>query len=785
MLYYDFFKVFYISRAEGGLLGNKSQAKIVQFFFENSLKEGYFDDFPMGSFDKWFGGDRSPGLYWGTVTNHYDKEKLEDALRASLNDSKLCVILDRFEITLSPHEAPDKALMAKAIAAQFKAIADGGGNGLNVFGSIYKTNPDSFIPTTYTQNAKNKYQWVKIPGRDEILLEDVFVCNDIGTSEIAFPQRRRGNYIENATLDKIRSFDRRGEIKNAFIIGACGYGKTLMMQHLFLEAIERQIEAGTLPVFIELRNYSTEHDDFVQFITDEVSQFDENFSEELTLNYLRQGKVQLLLDGFDELNSEEIRHFKQSIRTLCNRYQNNQIIISSRQCSDIDGIRGFSKLYLNPLNEDQATSLIEKLLKDSPDDSAEETVMSFMDNKTGFVRKDSFVSTNPMLLTIMAVNYDRIEGFSGKKEKFYELLYKTLVHDHDNEKEAYGRLFRSVTSSDDFTAAFRELCALAYIDGVTQFDYRSFESYFKRLKTCIRELSNPSIFNFRDFLYDACSTSCMMYEQESEVFYIDLGFQDFFSAEYFYFEDPESLKRTGSLLSERSQDSFRNLDALRMLYGMSKEKVETCFFRPCLDRIFKGATDTEAFINYLEYGFREIAYSSIDRPTVDQYLVSKGGDTTLDMEPKANHIDDIVLGYIHEVLNLPNAFIVGSMDELLKREDDVNHLLFGYYTPGRLSTDTGVMERTLLKTVPYDYSRMGDSDYLNNMYYKDTAIRDEEGKYVCFGYEYTLRPKSLLDNEKRLNEFMDMCMGSGIFDAVSRLKEYYENLIRKQKECEY
>jgi len=47
------------------------------------------------------------------------------------------------------------------------------------------------------------------------------------------PNKNRGNCIVDATLQKLRTYDRRGETKYVILIGACGYGKTLMLQHLF------------------------------------------------------------------------------------------------------------------------------------------------------------------------------------------------------------------------------------------------------------------------------------------------------------------------------------------------------------------------------------------------------------------------------------------------------------------------------------------------------------------------------------------------------------------------
>ena len=124
------------------------------------------------------------------------------------------------------------------------------------------------------------------------------------------------------------------------------------------------------------------------------------------------------------------------------------------------------------------------------------------------------------------------------------------------------------------------------MDGIFEFDHRSFEKYFKQLKSK-EKLQNPSIFSISNFQHDVCATACMMYEQESGIYYIDPGFQDYFFAEYYYQEDSDSTKLMGRALWDRKIDTFRNLNALKMLYEIASEKVEVCIILPYLDSIFK------------------------------------------------------------------------------------------------------------------------------------------------------------------------------------------------------
>ena len=153
---------------------------------------------------------------------------------------------------------------------------------------------------------------------------------------------------------------------------------------------------------------------------------------------------------------------------------------------------------------------------------------------------------------------EEIRDLQGSKVRFYDILYDMLIRGHDEDKESFDRFFHSVGSIDEFTIAFREFCVLAYMDGVFEFDHRSFEKYFRQLKAK-NEFHNPSIFSLTSFQHDVCATACMMYEQESGIFYIDPGFQDYFFADYYYHQDTGPTKEMGRKLWDRQIDSFRNV----------------------------------------------------------------------------------------------------------------------------------------------------------------------------------------------------------------------------------
>lgn len=781
MDYKEFLAAFYRKNRAGGLLGYRSKKKLTEFFFSNALIGDERELLPTSddAYDRWFDGSRNPKTeVWAAIASRADTDNLEKETLKALNDSLLRELVVAFGIELLPAEVPDKRRFALAITQQFIALAEGNGTANNIIPAAYKKTPEPTGFETYIRGAINRFKWMRLPGEDEQLMDDVFVCSNIGTSAAVFPHRIRGNYIENATLEKIRTIDRRNELKHALIIGACGYGKTLMLQHLFLDAADRRNETGLLPIFAELRNFSSQQNSFIPFLVEAVQEYDRSFTEADLIGLLEKGQAQLLFDGLDEMDPEETIHFHKKLAELAHAFPNNQIIISSRYCSAINGIRGFVRLYLHPLDEAQADRLIDKLLQDVDDDKAKETILSFTKPNTGYIRKNGFVATNPMLLTIMVRKYKELQDCAGSRIKFYETMYNALIKEHDEEKQAFSRFFHSVTDGDEFTLVFREFCAKTYVDGIYEFDHRTFERYFKQLESK-NELANPVKFKLNAFQHDVCATACMMYEQESGIYYIDPGFQDYFFAEYYFFADTAPTKEMGKQLRERQPDSFRSIDALMMFYQMAKDKADVCILLPYLDDIFKGQSPENAFLRFLAQGYGEVKYITLDEGIIQKYLMkSKASkhDSIVEQNPPTNIIGAMLL----DVLNMPNTFAMGSYDNPVVREKFASYFLTGYVDSVRDFDKPDEEPKIVLRNMKHEIARFGDSEYFDSLERSPVPIRDENGEPVCFGYEYTVNPIKLADSPEQLKFFIEMCNKAGLGLIFARVADYYKKISEAQ-----
>lgn len=664
----DFLQKFYSSRSDFVLSGCSSKWKTVSFFFKNGIPEDVEPEesscLPSSEdgYTNWFNGTNPSPAVFSLLSDHPDEDRLIKALMGSIRTGKEDHIAQTFKICSDDVGAKtDKRRLAIAITKQFFAIIKGNGAAELIADAEYKKRPESIGLNTYLHGAIQKYKWMTILGGDEVELDDYYVCNQVGRSPAVFAYLDKDDPIDDATLNRLRTYDKRGVTNHVILIAASGFGKTLMLQHLFLQAARTQIDTGLLPVLVELRNFSHLSHDLIACIVTSVTHFGETFSEEDARDLLAKGQCQILLDGLDEMDPSEITEFQRNLSEFVDRYPDNQVILSSRECDALKGIKRFSKLYIHPFDNVRSQRLIDKLLRDVDDPEAKGKIQKFMDE--GFIKKDGIFATNPMLLTFVVRNYQKLDEYSQSKYLFYQEIYEAMLNDHDADKNAFQRIFHSVSSVDEFTRVFREFCALSYLNAEKEFSKASFENYFSRLKS-INEVDNPSKLKWRAFLQDACATACMMYEASSKIIYIDPAFQEYLFALYMYQAPIERARALLKPLKDMPPTEYQTLNGFHMLYEMGAEKAEITLFLPFLDLIFRGSTEEEAFEKYLLLGYSEIGITVLDKEKAIRLKFDENKYVTYVNEPGC-----IPLLLILREKRLHETFVAGTIDPRLWWED--------------------------------------------------------------------------------------------------------------------
>jgi len=148
------------------------------------------------------------------------------------------------------------------------------------------------------------------------------------------------------------------------VLGRPGVGKTTFLQHLAVLCNQGTFAAEQVPVYITLREFAEfakRQGDFSlfnyirkTFVTSGIS--DPSVLETL----LTQGRVLILMDGMDEVRSQDITTVIQEIRVFSDKYHRNRFVASCRTAVQKFCLRGFTDVEIAPFTEEQITTFAHK-----------------------------------------------------------------------------------------------------------------------------------------------------------------------------------------------------------------------------------------------------------------------------------------------------------------------------------------------------------------------------------------------------------------------------------------
>ena len=630
--------------------------------------------------------------------------------------------------------------------------------------------------TAYLDKATERYNVMKLIGGKEVPLSEFFVCNTIGEKERVFADKKKIKclYLDDPKMSTIRDMylKQRGyDNKRTLLIGSGGCGKSLMLQHLFLKAAEDYPVTGMLPIFLELR-YFTQGSEILQYVVETVSSKDESFTPEKAKRILKDGNCQLMMDGFDEIDPSDVDSFLKKINRFLDKYQNVQVVITSRENEYLTGLNQFVHLYVWPFDTEQSMKLIDRILTYQNQLSERESVIDYIDK--GFLKKNGVFASHPLLLTFVAMQYPTYRRFNENHQLFYKVTYEALLSGHDDNKKPYDRVFKSVDDASQFSKVFEQFCALSYQKGVLEFDANTFEEFFN-LITVHKEFKNPYKMNIKNFKHDVCSTACMMYERDCDVFYIDPGFQEYLFAEYYVKADVSEMSQLFDSLKNIPYSKLLRIEALEMLYSQAEEKFKKYLLIPFLDSVF-GKKDADAFEKFLGQYFDEVNVCIHSKVTELAAITTFGAEQMLYPNVE-NYPSSVLMNFILKMVGASidySFYLTSELEDAIP--DEAEEI-------GKLIAQINVLNEKkvlLVDNKPTDFYEAIRISHKQG--YDHSWITDKERNLICFGRTVKIDSYELCEFQDDYAELAKNIaeQSKDTYNVFLDIKKYYKQLKREQ-----
>lgn len=448
----------------------------------------------------------------------------------------------------------------------------------------------------YRQRAMARYKSVPtfLLGRSDFNFDDIFVCSNI-KPEVS--GREIVRIVEDATIDRLRQFSPR------IILHALGgNGKSMMLLHLFFDALERMESTGMIPMYICLRYYTPGCKSLLGFLAGQVRELWPQFDFRLCASVIMSGKAVLLLDGLDEMTDEAYDRFKNDLSEFTRKCPDTQIILSARPYAEwLNEITGFRKAQLQELTREQALTFIDKLNL-YPNDPARHNKFRFLVEHELYPNQREFAS-NPLLLTAMMMVYHEDGEIPTRSFEFFERVYDILSNSHDNTKGGFKRVFATGLDRQTLKQYLAEFAYRAYVAKAWSLSMERCNEIYGSLHSREQE-ATPTL--CADFMTDVTKNLSIMYGEANTFNFYQHTFQEFFTALYFA-NRPGSQMKNLIRFFESSRPRTLNDYVFPMLYDMRKSQVDESIILPTLRKAFKKRPEAETYVQSLSDATRKEA----------------------------------------------------------------------------------------------------------------------------------------------------------------------------------
>jgi len=455
----------------------------------------------------------------------------------------------------------------------FQSVFETGGKFLGLMGKKLDDKTKQLIYTASGEYGKRYFKRhgiLKALGmREAVPLESVYTAvqfldeqeirsfESIQNLEEAYRQAKERSF-QQQDCQKQEGLKIANQKQYLMVLGQPGAGKSTFLRKIGLEALKGKkggFKHDRIPVFIELKSFTSSQIDIEKLIVEEFSICGFPSSEQFIAKALEQGKLLILLDGLDEVPTVNTNEVISKIQNFVDRYDKNRFIVSCRTAAYRNNFQRFTDVKIADFDDTQIEQFIGNWFQSEGDKQAGTAQKCWeLLQKPEYAAAKELAHT-PLLLTFLCLNYDRSQNFPNNRSVLYKKALRILLEEWGAEK----RILRDEIYQGLSTELEESLLSeIAYTGFETDKLFFSQREVVEEIKTFLAgNLNAPKHLDGEAVLKAIAVQQGILVERAEDVFsFSHLTLQEYLTAQYIADNNLIEQLVTGNISDARWREVF-------------------------------------------------------------------------------------------------------------------------------------------------------------------------------------------------------------------------------------
>lgn len=373
--------------------------------------------------------------------------------------------------------------------------------------------------------------------------------------------------VDNERI-KISSIDDMPDSNCILIEGIAGQGKSMLMRYLCSQEL---LEGHRIPIFIELRKLKNNETIF-SYVSKYFDILGLQLSHDSFIDLLRDGRLSIYLDGFDEINPDINNRITEEIEHLCLSQKGCKILITSRPLQTIRTLACLDVFQLDKLIKLEYKEVVYKI---SETREYAESLIKTVDSHTHDIKG---ILCTPLFVTLLVISYKSYQQIPEQLSDFYDSLFRVLLQRHDGTKPAYVRPRKTKLNDTKFRDGFEIFCYLSK-------KHKKQSLTNEEALTTARESLQKSSISAEsiDFINDISNVTCLIVNEGDEWRFIHKSIQEYFTASHIRNMPEVKAQKVYTELAKRFRQDWAT--ELTFLSEIDEYRYAKYFFIPCVKKI--------------------------------------------------------------------------------------------------------------------------------------------------------------------------------------------------------